>query len=93
MGLSATSHFKMKTVKTTNKKISDECICNNVSLVEPSKLMLNKTQRLSRSFPFNAPDLYFLSIFLTILYIRGAQSCSWRSTVLHSSSPTLIKHT
>jgi len=26
-------------------------------------------------------------------YSRGAQSCSWRSTVLHSSSQTLIKHT
>ncbi len=24
---------------------------------------------------------------------RGAQSCSWRSTVLQSSDPTLIKHT
>ncbi len=28
-----------------------------------------------------------------IAYTRGAQSYSWRSTVLQSSAPTLIKHT
>jgi len=31
--------------------------------------MLNKTKTLSRSSPSNPPDLYFLSIFVTILYI------------------------
>ncbi len=30
---------------------------------------------------------------LTNVYIRGAQPCSWRSTFMQSSVPTLIKHT
>ncbi len=44
---------------------------------------------LERQAPLTVAEAFFGQ---QLSYSRGVQPCSWRSTFLQSSAPTLIKH-